>query len=81
MNDYILLSIEIPSADDREAFSLWKTLQPKLAHKAERNAAIKTLAPNVWLIDRDNGMPFVAEAVYLAENYSLCQKLLFLDEA
>jgi hypothetical protein len=80
MKHYILLSVDVPTAlDEDDKRAKWLTLARRLEPLAKKNTGIVQLGEGVWLLPRDQGMPFVAECMYLAQSNSLKVEARFLS--
>ncbi len=79
MIHYILISVTIPDEGADGKRHGWANVKQKCEEKAKGNNNIVPLAENVWLVLRDQGMPFVAECVTQASEYKLKYEIRFLD--
>lgn len=77
---FILLSVELPKDGETDKATVWQSLQKRLAEKEKTTKDILKLADNVWLLERDSGMTFVAECIAVAEHNNLNPKARFLTE-
>jgi hypothetical protein len=78
MKHYILLSVTVPAQTDA-AYGDWLTVSSRLEAIASKSEGLQRLAPNVWLLPRDAGMPFVAECMALASRSNLQAQPRFLN--
>ena len=79
MKHYILLSVTVPNEVEDEKHAKWRNLAQRLESLAKKTEGIVQLGEGVWLLPRDQGMPFAAECIYLAQANSLTVETRFLS--
>jgi hypothetical protein len=78
MKHYFLVSITIPSRDDPAPWQWWlQFLEIHAAHKKIPEGS-QRLADNVWLLERDNGINYLASLISEAAPRKLKHQVLFL---
>ena len=80
MKHYILLSVEVPPHTENTQYSKWVTLERRLESMAKTCEGMVQLAPSVWLLPRDQGMPFAAECIAVARASDLKAEARFLTD-
>jgi len=77
---FILLWIENPGTEIPKRYHDWEDALVILANVAKEAKNVQTLAPSVWLIPRDSGLPFVAQCMERARLKDLKCHTKFVDE-
>ena len=78
MKHYILVSLTKPDQTKRERWQLWLRFSNAPLVLSEPPKGTQSLAENVWLIERDTGIKFLASLAHEAEQYELVYQVRFL---
>ena len=77
---YILVSITIPETKEPDLYKVWQNFWQNYKKQCELPPGVERLGSNVWLLQRDTGMSYLARLICDAEPVGLQCKVRFLTE-